>query len=175
MVANYRGIAALWLALCWICVAGPAWSDTVRVGELELDVAAPWQRLTADVDGLDRNFVLRQDDLGATLDVYLAKHPVRLQTIPDVFYEQLDHGWRAHYGEQATLGWQEIAGLRWRFCRHPSRDYESTLFQLVTVHDGEAYQVLVVEPEGSTELSDRVRLLLQQIHWDDTPPVDGKN
>lgn len=157
------------------CTALPAWSDTVRAGQLELDVVAPWQRLTADADGLDSNIVLHQAVQGATLDAYLAKRPVHLQTTPDSFYEQLDHGWRVHYGERVDLGWQEIAGIRWRFCRHPGRDDDSTLFQLVTVHDGEAYQVLVVAPSGSDDLPDEVRLLLQQIHWNDTPPVDGKN
>lgn len=169
MVVNYRGIAVLWLALCVFCATGSARAETVRAGELELDVAAPWRHLTTDVDGLDRNIVLRQTGLGATIEVYLAKHPVRLQTTPENFYGQLERGWRAHYGEQVELGWQEIAGVRWRWCRHPGRNNDSTIFQLVTVRAEEAYQILVVAPEGSAELPDRVLALLLQSHWRGEP------
>jgi hypothetical protein len=171
MVTNYRGIAALWLAFSLLGASSPACSESIRSGELGLAVESPWQRAGVDEEQSTDSIILRQPEANGVLEVYLPLHRVRLKTTTDAFFEQLDLGWKARYGDEVGLEWREIGGARWRVCRRLSLDSGSVIFQLVTVLGEEAYQVVAVVPPGTRNLPEPVLALLQHSSWGEPAPV----
>ncbi len=171
MVANYRGIITLWLAFCLSAASVPAWSEMVRSGELSLAVEVPWQRADSSEERSADSIILRQSEASGVLEVYLPAHRVRLKTSPEAFFEQLDLGWHARYGDAIGLDWREIGGVRWRVCRRLSLDNGAVIFQLVTVRGDEAYQVVAMAPPGTQALPAPVDALLQHGSWGETMPV----
>lgn len=166
MVANYRVIAALWLALWLFAWPQAASADSVRVGDFVLAADAAWQRASAEEERERGNVVLRQD---GGLEVYLPLRQTHLKVTPDTFFSRLENTWRKRYGDKASLDWLDLAGTRWRVCRRPSLDGPSVVFQLVTLRGDLAYQVVVVAPPGSTVLPEPAVRLLTQATWANAP------
>src|SRR5512135_2845143 len=101
MGADYRGIRALWLALCLFVVAWPARSDTIRIGALNLTVDSSWRRPAADSERGGAGVTLRRSEYGAELEVFFPRRPVPLASTPGEFFRQMDRGWHDRYGSQA--------------------------------------------------------------------------
>ncbi len=171
MVANYRVIAAFWLALCLLVAVRPAFPDTLKFGELRLAVESPWQRAEIDEEQSADSVILRQPGADASLEVYLPRRREQLKTDPEAFFQQLDQGWKLRYGEAAVLSWWDSGGTRWRLCRRLSLDSNAVLFQLVTVRGAEAYQVVAVTPPGTATLPDAVQTLLLGGTWAEAQPI----
>jgi hypothetical protein len=165
MVTNYRGIAALWLAFSLFGLAVPGFAETVRFGALNLAVEWPWQRANGQDENALDSIILRIPQGHERVEVDFPLRRIHLNTSPQRFFDQLDLGWKSRYGASAELNWQDISGTRWRVCRRQGMDSDSVLFQLVTVRDNEAYQVIVIAPIGAWSLPDAVLSLLQSSTW----------
>jgi len=181
MVANYRGIAALWLVMCLFIASPVAFGEGVKAGEFELSPDQGWHRAPAEAEASAASVILFD---GAGLEVDLPHRQTRLNTSPDNFFHQIDTIWRMRYGQQASMSWLDAAGTRWRVCRRPSLEGPDIVFQLVTVHAGDIYQVLVIAPPGTTALPESVGRLLKQGRWgvaepepaidESEPPATGR-
>jgi hypothetical protein len=162
MVGNYRAIAALWLAAGLWAAAGQASADTVRVGQFELTVAVSWQRAADDEEKTADSIILRHGD---DVTVYLPQREPRVKMEADRFFSRLEQGWQSRYGDRAERSWLEIGDARWRVCRRPSVEGPGVVFELVTLHDGRAYQAVVAAPAETAALPESVRALLTGGRW----------
>lgn len=165
-MANYRGIRLAWLAFCLAGVSIPAWPASLRLGALQLDYEPPWERAEAAAETAEDSLILRLEGTEARLEVFLPRQRPRLKVDEAHFLEQLEARWTAHYGAVASFGWVEAGARRWRLCRRPSLAGDATVFQLVAVHDGEAYQVVALSPGQTQSLPLSLRELLARASWD---------
>lgn len=166
---NYRGFGGAWLVL-WLLVA-PAWAGVVAVGALDLALSGNWQRASAEEEAELASVILRDGAAEGALEVVLPGKRLRPKTDEVRFFEQLERSWQRRYGDRIRLDWLEAAGSRWRVCRRPSRSGESHVFELVAVHEGEAYQIMVAAPPGMDNLPDTVQALLAGAAWRNAAPV----
>lgn len=174
MGMDYRGFGLAWLVFWLVLPAMPALAGTLSVGDLAFTASAAWQRAGAEEEADFDSIILRQElaPAPAALEIYLPRQRTRLKIEAAKFIEQLELGWRRRYGERVELSWLEAAGLRWRMCRRPSRSGDGQIFQLVTLHDGEAYQLLAAAPADAETLPEPVLDLLASAAWAG-PPSTG--
>jgi hypothetical protein len=165
---NYRGFGWAWLVLGLLVV--PASAAPLAAGALTLDAAESWLRASPGEEAELASVILRHGAAEGALEIILPGHRPRPKTDAARFIEQLERSWRRRYGDRIGLDWLEAAGSRWRVCRRPSRSGESHVFELVTVHGGEAYQIMVAAPPGMDHLPDTVRALLAGAVWTDSMP-----
>lgn len=173
MGMHYRRYWLAWLVVCLLAL--PAQANPLRLGALNLPVPADWQR--ADVleeQDLD-SVILRSGVNDQVMEMFLPVQRIRLKTDREAFLLQLEKGWRKRYGDKLVLNWIEAGGETWRMCRRPSRIGKGQIFQLVTVHESEAYQLIVAVPDGVDQLPDTVREMLEGAYWDGkkAPLVDA--
>lgn len=161
---NYRGFGLAWLAV-WL-FAAPAGAVPLTVGALGLDAAEVWQRGSAQEETDFDSVILRMGNGPDMLEVFLPRHRARPKTAEAQFIEQLEASWRRRYGQEVAMDWLEVAGKRWRVCRRPSQGGDGHVFQIVTVHAGEAYQMVAVTPVGVDRLPLAVQALLGSAAWD---------
>lgn len=161
---SYRGYGLAWL-LVWL-LAAPACATGLSVGDLKLTVSAPWQRGSADEENDFDSVVLRQSMGPSILEVFLPKYRARPKTDAQQFFEHLEKSWRRRYGEDAQFDWLESGGMRWRVCKRPSRSGDGQVYQIVTVHGGEVYQVVAIVPPQTGNLPEAVKTLLASTTWD---------
>ncbi|MDD3528809.1 MAG: hypothetical protein PHS77_02930 [Gallionellaceae bacterium] len=161
MGLNYRGFGLAWLAACLL--AGPAGAATLTLGEMNLAMPSGWQRAeAAEEDDLD-SMILRTGK--GRLEVYLPRQRSRPKTDAAKFYEQLELSWQRRYGKQMALDWLEAGGQRWRLCRRPSSTGAGQVFQVVTLHGGEAYQLVVLTDDSTDRLPEDVHAMLASVAW----------
>lgn len=165
MGMNYRGFGLAWLVLWLLMPTLPAGAEILTLGELSLDTANAWQRADAEMESGFDSIVLHDRAEPSTLEIYLTRHRVRLKLAEAKFIEQLEQSWRRRYGAEAELSWLEIAGTRWRVCRRPSRSGDGHIFQIVTVHSGEVYQMVATAPSMIRTLPGPVRAFLASAAW----------
>lgn len=166
---NYRGFGWAWLAL-WL-FAMPATAATLRVGDLGMEIASDWLRATAEEEASFESLILRQGEPGAAVEIFVPMQRARPKGESDQFMAQLEKSWRKRYGEKVELDWLETAGTRWRVCRRPSRSGDAHIFQLVALHAGEAYQLVIATPPAMDRLPDSVHVLLASVVWRETAAV----
>ncbi|MFA5081010.1 MAG: hypothetical protein WC474_00520 [Hydrogenophilaceae bacterium] len=162
MGMNYRGFGLAWLVL-WLAL--PAGAEMLTLGELSLNMANTWQRGSVEEEADFDSIVLRERSAPLPLEMYLAKNRVRLKMAEAKFIDQLEQSWRRRYGAEAELDWLDAAGTRWRICRRPSRSGEGYVFQIVTVHGGEVYQLVATAPATIKALPESVRTFLASAAW----------
>ncbi|MDD5364001.1 MAG: hypothetical protein PHR30_01565 [Gallionellaceae bacterium] len=169
---NYRGFGLAWLVLWLTLPAMPAGAEMLTLGELGLDTANVWQRGSVDEEADLDSIVLRERTAASPLEIFLARHRVRLKLGEAKFIEQLEQSWRRRYGAGAELDWLDVAGTRWRVCRRPSQSGDGYVFQIVTVHAGEVYQLVAMAPEMVKALPESVRTFLASAVWGGVKPPD---
>ncbi len=164
-MVNYRGIRLAWLAFCLAGASIPAWPASARLGALQLEYEPPWERAEAAAETAEDSLILRLEGTEARLEVFLPRQRPRLKIDEARFLEQLEARWTAHYGTAASFDWVEAGARRWRLCRRPSLAGDATVFQLVAVHDGEAYQMVALSPGQRQSLPLSLRELLARASW----------
>lgn len=167
---NYLRFGLAWLAF-WL--AGTAVAGMVTVGALSLDAANVWQHADTEEEADFDSIILRDGSEAMPLEVFLPKQRVRPRTDEAKFIEQLEASWRRRYGDKVELDWIEAAGQRWRVCRRPGRGGDGLVYQIVTVHGGEAYQVIAAVPAQADKLPEPVRMLLASAVWLDAGNTSG--
>lgn len=167
MGLNYRGFGLAWLA-AWL-LAGPAGAATLSLGEMHLAVPEGWQRAEAAEEADLDSIILRTGP--GQLEVYLPRQRNQPKTEAAKFYEQLELSWQRRYGAQMALDWLEAGGQRWRVCRRPSSSGAGLVFQIVTLHGGEAYQLVVVTDRETDQVPEGVRAMLAGLAWGVQPPA----
>ena len=168
MGGDYLRFGLTWLVL-WTVGLGGALAVPVDVGQWRIEAPAAWQRAGADEETDLDSLVLRLEAGPATIEVLVPRRLTRLKTSPAQFYRQLEQSWRRRFGDQAALDWLDAAGQRWRSVRRPSLSGAGEVFQLVTVREGLAYQLIVVVPALGEALPAQVADLLAASFWTADP------
>lgn len=164
MGGDYLRFGLAWLVL-WTAGLGGALAAPVDVGQWRIEAPAAWQRAGADEETDLDSLVLRLAAGPETIEVLVPRRLTRLKTSPAQFYRQLEQSWRRRFGDQAALDWLDAAGQRWRSVRRPSLSGAGEVFQLVTVREGLAYQLIVVVPAPGEALPAQVAELLAASFW----------
>ncbi|WP_206199318.1 hypothetical protein [Parasulfuritortus cantonensis] len=163
---NYRGFGLAWLAAGLLALAVPAAAVDMAVGALGLNVAEVWQRGSSTEENDLDSLVLRMGSHDTMLEIFLPRHRTKLKGGEGQFMDQLERSWRRRYGDRVQLDWLEVAGTRWRICRRPSQSGDGQVFQIVTMHGGEIYQLVAVAPVDASRLPIAVKALLESATWD---------
>ncbi len=152
--------------MLWACAAAPAASAPLCVHALCLPVDAAWRRGGAEQESADDAFILeRAAEPENPLQVVVLRAAPVVRGDADAYYDRVTRFWRANYGKAVLVTWQEAGGARWRALRRPAQEQGMGVFQLVTVHDGRAYSLLVFVPGDVTTLPAPVRQLLDGIRF----------
>jgi hypothetical protein len=139
----------------------------LRVEQLAVPYASPWQRATPQQEIEDDALLLEAPDAGLHLAV--PRQTRVLKTDAASYYTKLSGNWLALYGSRAKIFWHESAGLKWLACRRPARDNEVSVLHLSTVFAGRAYSVLLFMPNAVEALPKLALDLLAAIHFDAEP------
>lgn len=164
---NGRSLAGIGLfCMLWAYAAGPAASAPLCVHALCLPEDAAWRRGSAEQETADDAFILeRAAEPENPLQVVVLRTAPVVRGDADAYYDRVTRFWQANYGKAVLVYWQEAVGVRWRALRRPAQELGMGVFQLVTVHDGRAYSLLVFVPGTATTLPAPVRKLLDGIRF----------
>jgi len=165
MVRNYLGILLLWLA------AGVASAETLQVGEFRLDHAAPWQRGLARAEDVAESLILDWRGEGQAMTLFVPRRQTELRIDEKSFYRQLEQAWRSRYGSDVRIYTLPIAASHWRVFRRPSLEGDATAFQLVHVHAGKAYYLMLMRPGRVETLPSEAEALIQGVRWGSAPAM----
>jgi hypothetical protein len=164
---NGRGAAAVGLLGVLLgCAAAPSAGAQLCVHALCLPEADAWRRGGAEQESADDAYILERAEHPADpLQVVLPRTAPVLRGDADAYYDRLTRFWHANYGKAVLVTWLEAGGKRWRSLRRPALEQGMGVFQLVTVHDGRAYSLLVFVPGSTTTLPAPARQLLEGIRF----------
>jgi len=127
---------------------------------------AAWRRGSTEQETADDVFILeRAAEPENPLQVVVLRTAPVVRGDADAYYDRVTRFWQANYGKAVLVYWQEAAGARWRALRRPAQEQGMGVFQLVTVHDGRAYSLLVFVPGTATTLPAPARQLLDGIRF----------
>lgn len=164
---NGRSLAGIGLfCMLWAYAASPAASAPLCVHALCLPEDAAWRRGSAEQETADDAFILeRAAEPENPLQVVVLRTAPVVRGDADAYYDRVTRFWHANYGKAVLVTWQEAGGARWRALRRPAQEQGMGVFQLVTVHDGRAYSLLVFVPGTATTLPAPARQLLDGIRF----------
>lgn len=164
---NGRSLAGIGLfCMLWAYAAGPAASAPLCVHALCLPEDAAWRRGSTEQETADDAFILeRAAEPENPLQVVVLRTAPVVRGDADAYYDRVTRFWHANYGKAVLVYWQEADGARWRGLRRPAQEQGMGVFQLVTVHDGRAYSLLVFVPGTATTLPAPARQLLDGIRF----------
>lgn len=151
-----------------------AWAEVLRVDAMRLSPEAPWQRGDAAQEKEDGLYLLEWPLLsgsvqGVALQVTLPRRSTPLKADAESFHSNLRKIWAAQFGKGAEIGEIEIAGVRWMTCRRPTGDGGAIVFQLATVHERRAYNLLAFASPQATGLPKPVYDLLAGVRFGPEP------
>lgn len=151
-----------------------ACAEVLRVDAMRLSPEAPWQRGDAVQEKEDGLFLLEwplisRSAQGVALQVTLPRRSTPLKADAESFHINLRKIWAAQFGKGAEIGEIEIAGVRWMTCRRPAGDGGAIVFQLATVYEGRAYNLLAFASPQATGLPKPVYDLLAGVHFGPEP------
>jgi hypothetical protein len=152
--------------MLWAYAAGPAASAPLCVHALCLPEDPAWRRGGAEQETADDAFILeRAAEPENPLQVAVLRTAPVVRGDADAYYDRVTRFWHANYGKAVLVYWQEAEGARWRALRRPAQEQGMGVFQLVTVHDGRAYSLLVFVSGTATTLPVPARQLLDGIRF----------